>query len=187
MRVPFSTPPNVIRLLLALFVLLSLPSCETKSPSVGRSDYASNMHTDGGYNPYPTDSGGVVHNSSSLLPSNNYGRTVPPPPAGYTPPPIPSSSASTTRSVASTTPRPTPPKPSVSSSTTKKSTASTSKAKSSTTAKAAPKRSGGTHTVVSGDTLWGIARKNNTTVDKLKAANGLSSDKLKIGIKLKLP
>jgi LysM repeat protein len=41
--------------------------------------------------------------------------------------------------------------------------------------------------VVSGDSLWAIARKNDTTVAKLKAANGLTSDKLKLGLKLKLP
>jgi LysM repeat protein len=41
--------------------------------------------------------------------------------------------------------------------------------------------------VVAGDTLWGIARKNGTTVDKIKSANGLSSDKLKLGLKLKIP
>lgn len=47
--------------------------------------------------------------------------------------------------------------------------------------------SGGSYTVKSGDSLWVIARNNNTTVDKLKKANGLSSDNLKIGQKLKLP
>lgn len=46
---------------------------------------------------------------------------------------------------------------------------------------------GGSYTVKSGDSLWEIARKNNTSVDKLKKANGLSSDNLKIGQKLKIP
>lgn len=41
--------------------------------------------------------------------------------------------------------------------------------------------------MVSGDTLWALARKNGTTVDKIKAANGISSDKLKLGQKLKIP
>jgi LysM repeat protein len=46
---------------------------------------------------------------------------------------------------------------------------------------------GGSYTVKSGDSLWVIARKNNTTVDKLKKTNGLSSDNLKVGQKLKIP
>jgi LysM repeat protein len=52
---------------------------------------------------------------------------------------------------------------------------------------ATKKSSGGIHVVVPGDSLWAIARKNDTTVAKLKAANGLTSDKLKLGLKLKLP
>ena len=47
--------------------------------------------------------------------------------------------------------------------------------------------SGGSYTVKSGDSLWVIARKNNTTVDKLKKANGLTGDNLKIGQKLRIP
>ncbi|WP_163192542.1 LysM peptidoglycan-binding domain-containing protein [Clostridium thermarum] len=43
-----------------------------------------------------------------------------------------------------------------------------------------------TYTVVSGDTLWGISRKYNVTVDNLKKWNNLTSDILSIGQKLKL-
>ena len=43
------------------------------------------------------------------------------------------------------------------------------------------------YTVISGDTLWGIARKYNTTVDTLKSLNNLSSDLLHIGQILKIP
>lgn len=38
--------------------------------------------------------------------------------------------------------------------------------------------------IVSGDSLWAIASKYNTTVDKLKSLNNLSSNTLQIGQKL---
>ena len=41
--------------------------------------------------------------------------------------------------------------------------------------------------VKEGDSLWSIARANNTTVDALKAANGMEDIKIKLGQKLKLP
>lgn len=46
---------------------------------------------------------------------------------------------------------------------------------------------GNTYTVVSGDTLGGIARKQGTTVSALRAANNLSGDMLRVGQKLVLP
>lgn len=64
-----------------------------------------------------------------------------------------------------------------SSSSKKKNTASSSKSKS----------GGGSYTIKSGDTLGAIARKNGTTVAKLKAANGLSSDMIRAGKTLKIP
>ncbi|HSJ03493.1 MAG TPA: LysM peptidoglycan-binding domain-containing protein [Verrucomicrobium sp.] len=84
---------------------------------------------------------------------------------------------------------------------TKSSGSSTSKPKSSTTAKAdstgsksKPKASssagsGGSssYVVKKGDTLSSIARRNNTTVSKIKAANGMSSDFLNVGKGLKIP
>ena len=69
---------------------------------------------------------------------------------------------------------------------------SSSKKKSS--AKSGGKSSGGksshsrsSYTIKSGDSLGGIARKNGTTVAKLKAANGLSSDRIRAGRTLKIP
>lgn len=43
------------------------------------------------------------------------------------------------------------------------------------------------YVVRSGDTLWLIARKYNTTVDAIKSLNGLTSDSLSIGQVLRLP
>lgn len=46
---------------------------------------------------------------------------------------------------------------------------------------------GNTYTVQSGDSLWSIAKKLNTSVEELKAANNLSSNLLQIGQVLKVP
>lgn len=46
---------------------------------------------------------------------------------------------------------------------------------------------GGSYTIKSGDNLGAIARKHGTTVAKIKAANGLSSDMIRAGRTLKIP
>lgn len=43
------------------------------------------------------------------------------------------------------------------------------------------------YVVQSGDTLWLISRRYNTTVDAIKRLNGLSSDMLSIGQVLLIP
>ena len=43
---------------------------------------------------------------------------------------------------------------------------------------------GGTYTVVAGDSLWGIANKYGISVDQLMANNGLTSDVIMIGQQL---
>ncbi len=69
---------------------------------------------------------------------------------------------------------------------TKVSSGSSSKSKSKS---GSSKKSGGSrrHTVKSGDTLSGIARKYGTSVSKLKAANGLKSDMIRDGRSLTIP
>lgn len=47
--------------------------------------------------------------------------------------------------------------------------------------------SSSTYTVKSSDTLYGIAKKHHTTVSKIKSLNGLKSDTIHGGQKLKLP
>lgn len=50
-----------------------------------------------------------------------------------------------------------------------------------------PRPTGSTYVVKSGDNLGRIARKHSTTVDKLRAINGLTSDRILVGQVLKLP
>ncbi|GEP42709.1 LysM peptidoglycan-binding domain-containing protein [Brevifollis gellanilyticus] len=78
--------------------------------------------------------------------------------------------------------QPSPVKKVTSSSTKKKSTASSSKSKSKGSSSG-----GGSYTIKKGDTLGAIAARNGTTVSKLKAANGMSSDMIREGKSLKIP
>jgi LysM repeat protein len=52
---------------------------------------------------------------------------------------------------------------------------------------ASPVAAGNTYEVKSGDSLWKIAKNNNTTVAALKQANNLTKDSLKVGQKLVMP
>ncbi|WP_449537989.1 LysM peptidoglycan-binding domain-containing protein [Ferdinandcohnia sp. Marseille-Q9671] len=51
----------------------------------------------------------------------------------------------------------------------------------------APVQNYKTYTVASGDTLWGIANGNDTTVSAVREANNLTSDSLSIGQVLRIP
>lgn len=43
------------------------------------------------------------------------------------------------------------------------------------------------HTVVKGDTLWGISKKYGVSIDSIKAANNMTKDTAVLGAKLKIP
>jgi LysM repeat protein len=43
------------------------------------------------------------------------------------------------------------------------------------------------HTVVRGDTLWGLSRQYGVSVSAIKAANGMTRDTIVLGSKLKIP
>ncbi|MBK1883271.1 LysM peptidoglycan-binding domain-containing protein [Luteolibacter pohnpeiensis] len=43
------------------------------------------------------------------------------------------------------------------------------------------------HTVVKGDTLWGLSKKYKVSVDAIKRANGMTKDTVVLGSKLQIP
>lgn len=167
------------RLLALAAISATLVSCQngsSTSSSSANDPYVSNYPADGGYNPYPGQPGRATGSSTP-----SYETPVAPVEAD----PYAFNASSSTASRSSTPTRST----SSSSSTPKKTVASSSKPKSSTTkSKSTAKKSTGssTHTVVKGDTLYGLAIKNKTTVAKIKAASGLTSDLIRPGQKLKL-
>lgn len=67
----------------------------------------------------------------------------------------------------------------------RKVSSSSSKKKSTTSSKS--KGGSSSYTIKKGDTLGAIAQKHGTTVSKIKAANGMSSDFIREGKSLKIP
>lgn len=152
------------RILALSLAVLGLASCKSTSNPNG-TGAADPYATGGGYNPYP-DQGGYATNAA---------------PSYFQPP-----------SYQSPAPEPTPPHDPYAYSAPKKSTPTSSSAtKKKTTASAGPSKKASTaskrHTIQKGDTLYGIARSGGTTVAKLKAANGLTSDLIRPGQTLKIP
>jgi LysM repeat protein len=43
------------------------------------------------------------------------------------------------------------------------------------------------HTVVSGDTLWGLSKKYGVSIDAIRAANNISGDTVVLGTSLNIP
>lgn len=163
-------------------ICLVLASCDNMKKSGSGSSssdpYASNYGTDGHYNPYPGQSG----YTSSTTPKYQ----TPPAPASF--PSQPEAPASP-YAFSGGTKKPTPsssahstPKKTVASSSSAKKKATTSKSKGT-----GKKSSGSRYTVTKGDTLSAIARKKGTSVSKIKAANGLSGDLIRLGQTLKIP
>lgn len=158
---------KIARPLLALLSLALVTACENMQKAPSNYDpYVSNYGNDGGYNPYPGQPG-YAQGGGATTPSYD----LPPAPAEADPYAF--------RAPSSTS------KPAATSS----SSASKKPATTASKSKAAPKKAAtsGTHTVVKGDTLYGIALKRKTTVAKIKAANGLNSDLIRPGQKLKIP
>ncbi|TDU81319.1 LysM domain-containing protein [Prosthecobacter fusiformis] len=164
---------SAARLLLTALTCTLLASCENgQNPfgQTGGSDpYVSNYGNDGGYNPYPGQTGYAQGGSSSYSSAPT-----------YTPPPAPVEADPYAFNAPSSTP-----KTSSSSYSAPKKTVSSSKPK--TSSKSTAKKSGGSYKVVKGDTLYGIARKRSTTVAKIKSANGLSTDIIRPGQTLRIP
>lgn len=160
---------KALRLLPVLMVPLLTVSCKNTKNSGYEDPYAANFATDGGYNPYPSGGGGY---EAPAAPTYEAPSTP-----SYEAPPATDNYAYEAPSKPA--PAPSKPKTSTSSSSTVKKKPTTTTAKKSTSSK--------THTVVKGDTLYGLALKNKTTVAKIKSANGLSSDLIRLGQKIKIP
>jgi LysM repeat protein len=171
---------KALRYLSALMIPVLMASCKNTKDSGYEDPYAANFATDGGYNPYPSGGGGYETPKPAV---SEPAYTAPSTPSYEAPPSSDNyafeSSSKPSPSTTSTSSKPKP-KPTSSSS-----SSSTAKKKPTTVAKKTT--SSKSHTVTKGDTLYGLALKNKTTVAKIKAANGLTSDTIRLGQKIKIP
>jgi LysM repeat protein len=137
-------------------------------------------------NPSPTTDYATWRSSHDSSPASSSSRSVADTPPE--PPPAP-------RMVTSSAPRPTTTStPRVTTTSTSSSPRVTTTSTSSTPKKPAPVKkstssssSSASHTVKSGDTLYGLALRYKSTVSKIKSANGLKSDLIRPGQKLRIP
>ena len=181
---------SVVRfdILAAAVLALLLSACKSTSPKI--EGLPSNLPSIGLYGSartpshnmsredYPFDANGnyvtswAAEGGSSAGPSDDQRRQLP---DRDDPPAKRSSSSSSTRRVNSTP---------------VKKVASSSSSSSSSSKKKTSSSSGGGSvkvTVKGSDTLWGLARKYGTSVAKIKAANGLTSDVIRNGKTLVIP
>lgn len=163
-------PSPAFRLSALAALAAALVSCKTAQNEAAADPYASNYGSDGGYNPYP-GSTGYVASTSPQQPAYQQPSYQEP---TYQQPPVQEADP-----YSFDAPK-TSPSSSGSSSTKKTASSSTAKKKTST----AKSKS---YTVKKGDTLYGIAKKNGSTVAKIKSANGLSGDLIRPGQSLKVP
>lgn len=161
-----SAHPFFVPLVLSCAIVVTLPSCQSTGKGGDSGEFA--------FDDYPFDEQGNYIERSAAGMRSPGGRKPVKAAANVPPPPMPDPSYEVVDvpPVAAAPPsRPsTPSRPAASSSSSRPAPAATR-----------------SHTVKSGDTLWGISRKYNTSVKGIKDANGLKSDLIRVGQTLRIP
>lgn len=163
-----------LRTLPLLCAVLLLPNCAKKKPTYKSASYTSDrlatiphgmaredypFGDDGRYRKDWVSSGGGRSKKASKPVKSGSKRSSPSPSSDFGP-----------SSNVAASPGPSRPSPSAASA-----------------APAAPKPSARYHTVVKGDTLFGLASKYKVSVGDIKRVNGLSGDLIKLGQSLRIP
>lgn len=162
------TRPALLRLVLCGIAAFAFVSCKSTN-SQSDDPYATNYGGDGGYNPYPSQPGYASSEPAyPQTPAYQQPAYQTPPETAVAPQPDPYAYSKPPQS-----------EPAAAKKTASSSTGGSAKKKAVSSAKR--------YSVKKGDTLYAIARRNGTSVSKLKAANGLSSDLIRPGQSLKIP